>query len=256
MASAAPTPKLLEKQIDRLYSLPLDEFTQARNELAAGLRASGDKDGADRVRALGKPTLPAWTVNQLARGRPRELRALFSAVDAVREAQAAALEQGPSSAVRDAAEAERAALGVLAEAAGGILEQANRKPAGVIDRVTATLRAGAVDPESRRLLQEGRLTAELEPAGFGGLAGLDFQPRQAADDREARERARAARERVEALEIEVRGLRTAVLAAEGRARDAEREAERTHREAEDARADLRRAEDELERARADASAGS
>jgi hypothetical protein len=254
MASTAPTPKLLEKQIDRLYSLPLDEFTQARNELAAGLRASGDRDGADRVRALGKPTLPAWTVNQVARARPRELRALFAAVDAVREAQASALEEGPSSAVRDAAEAERAALGVLADAAGEILAQSNRRPAGLVDRVAATLRAGAVDPESRRLLQEGRLTAELEPAGFGGLAGLAglaFDPGRAADDRDARERARAARERAEALETEVRGLRAAVLAAEGRARDAEREAERTHREAEDARADLRRAEDELERARAE-----
>src|SRR5215475_9970771 len=99
MAPALDTPRLLEKQIDRLYSLPLEEFTKARDELAKGLRASGERDGANRVHGLEKPTVPAWTINQLARRRPRDLKALFSAVDKLREAQARALDDGPGSAV-------------------------------------------------------------------------------------------------------------------------------------------------------------
>src|SRR5215467_583167 len=52
--------RLLDAEIDRLYQLPLDEFTAARNVLAK--QAGGE---AGRVRALGKPSVPAWIVNQL-----------------------------------------------------------------------------------------------------------------------------------------------------------------------------------------------
>src|SRR4029077_13357011 len=105
MASTLDTPRLLDKQIDRLYSLPLEAFMPARIELAKGLRASGDREGAARVRMREKPTVAAWAVNQLARRRPKELRALFAAVDRVSLA------------------AERAALAALVEAAQEILEQ-------------------------------------------------------------------------------------------------------------------------------------
>src|SRR5579872_3059426 len=58
--------RLLEAEIDRLYQLPLDEFTEARNAVAKD--AGGE---AGRVRALGKPSVPAWIVNQLYwRDRP------------------------------------------------------------------------------------------------------------------------------------------------------------------------------------------
>src|SRR4051812_40580815 len=51
----------LHSEIDRLYQLPLAEFTKARDTLAKqtpeGHRAA--------VRRLQKPNLPAWAVNQL-----------------------------------------------------------------------------------------------------------------------------------------------------------------------------------------------
>ena len=49
-------------EVDRLYELPLEEFTAARNELAKRL-------GDTSVKELKKPTVTAWTVNQLARTR-------------------------------------------------------------------------------------------------------------------------------------------------------------------------------------------
>ncbi len=253
MSATLAMPKLLEKQIDRLYSLPLERFTRARDELAKGLHASGDREGAARVRLLAKPTVAAWTVNQLARKNARELRALFSAVDRMRTAQAAALAGGPGASVREASEAEREALTVLADAAREILQHHERPRHGVVDRVVTTLRAGAVDPEFRRLLKAGRLTRELDPPGFEGVSGLgapgkgSAHPGRRREDREAE--LQAARERVGRLQAEVEELRLAVRAAEGRVREAEREAERMHREAEDARTDLRQAETELESAR-------
>ena len=52
--------RLIEDEIARLYQLPLDEFTSARNALAK--RAGSDAAG---IRALTKPSVPAWAVNQL-----------------------------------------------------------------------------------------------------------------------------------------------------------------------------------------------
>src|SRR6476620_10401344 len=53
-------PPRLETEIDRLYQLPLDEFTAARNALA---RTAGEQ--AAEIRQLAKPPVPAWAVNQL-----------------------------------------------------------------------------------------------------------------------------------------------------------------------------------------------
>jgi hypothetical protein len=47
-------------EIDRLYQLPLGEFTPARNALAKEL---GKTDA--RIKNLQKPNVPAWAVNQL-----------------------------------------------------------------------------------------------------------------------------------------------------------------------------------------------
>jgi hypothetical protein len=245
MNSLLDTPKLLDKQIDRLYSLPLEDFRAARDELARGLRASADRDGARRVRLLERPQPDAWTVNQLARRWPQDLQALFAAVDRVSAAEAAALAGEPTAAVREALDAERAALGKLLDTANQLLAPAERRRHGVLQQVAAILRLGAADPESRRLLQAGRLTGGLPPA-VPAAADAPVTPRRRREDRQ-----RAGQERIRGLETEIRDLKLAVRVAEGRVRDAEREAERTHREAEDARADLRRAELELQAARAE-----
>ncbi len=52
--------RALEHDIDRLYQLPLDEFTAARNALAKEAGAEGS-----RIKTLAKPPVPAWAVNQL-----------------------------------------------------------------------------------------------------------------------------------------------------------------------------------------------
>ena len=48
----------LDSDIDRLYQGPLDAFIDARNALAKASKVAA-------VKALVKPSLPAWAVNQL-----------------------------------------------------------------------------------------------------------------------------------------------------------------------------------------------
>ena len=67
--------------IDRLYSLPLAEFTPERNELAKRLRKDGDTDAAAAVKALKKPSVAAWAVNQVQRDRPDEVRELIDVTE-------------------------------------------------------------------------------------------------------------------------------------------------------------------------------
>ncbi|HUE82082.1 MAG TPA: hypothetical protein VMM84_08195 [Pyrinomonadaceae bacterium] len=54
-----------EDEVNALFRLPLAEFTGARNALAARLKKSGRGDEALLVKALAKPSISAWAVNQL-----------------------------------------------------------------------------------------------------------------------------------------------------------------------------------------------
>src|SRR5262249_62251629 len=94
----------------RLYGLPLDEFTAARNELATRLRKAGQGEAAERVRALRKPSVAVWAVNQLARRHPDEIEELVASGKLLRDAQAKALRGTAADAVREATAAERASL--------------------------------------------------------------------------------------------------------------------------------------------------
>src|SRR5204862_2800665 len=50
---------------DDLFQLPLAEFTAARNALAARMKKTGQIEEANRVKAMSKPSVSAWAVNQI-----------------------------------------------------------------------------------------------------------------------------------------------------------------------------------------------
>ena len=54
-----------DHDVDALFRLPLTEFTSARNGLAAQLKKKGRTQDASDVKALGKPSVSAWAVNQM-----------------------------------------------------------------------------------------------------------------------------------------------------------------------------------------------
>ncbi len=76
----------LDDDLDRLYQLPLAEFTAARNELAKRAGIKGIE-----IRRLEKPNAAAWAVNQLFWRHRKTFDALVAASNEVRRANAKGL---------------------------------------------------------------------------------------------------------------------------------------------------------------------
>jgi len=236
----------VEREIDKLFALPLEEFTAARNELAKRLAKDGEKERADEVRGLAKPSVPVWTINQLARGEKPMVRALLDAGAKLRRAQEQALGGGNPDALRSAQREEREALRALTHRAGEILREAG-KPAGqaVLERINGTLGAAAVGEDAREDLKAGRLTSELRVSGFESLAGFEAPPPPRDELAERREQ-KAERERERRrLEKRARDLERRATKAEERADEAESAAAEAREAADDARQAADEAADEL-----------
>jgi hypothetical protein len=219
----------VEREIDELFDLPLDEFTAARNELAKRLKRDGDADAAEQVRSLPKPSVAAWAVNQVARQDPEAVRSLLNVAARLRSAQERSLKGERSADELRAAQAEeRGIIRGLARSAEGVLQDAGRPASGTtLERVSSLLRAAAVDEPGRTTLREGRLTGDVEVSGFDAFAGLKLPAKgrggraeRAGDDlAERRRQRRELEQRRKELERRVRELETKADAAE---RDAER----------------------------------
>lgn len=152
-------------QVDRLYGLPLESFTRERNLLAAELRAHGDRDGAATVAKLRKPTVAAWTVNQLVRRSSREVDLLLDAGHRLIKEQTAGRE---SRSGETAGARQRAVIEELLVAARALL--GGRATDQTLRQIAETLRAGSLTDEGRELLARGRVTQPLTTTGWEILA--------------------------------------------------------------------------------------
>ncbi len=182
---------------DDLYGLPLDEFIPARGELAKQLRKAGQRDEAKAVAARRKPSVAAWGVNQLVRTQRPAIKQLFEAGDELRDAQSDLLAgRGDGRALRAAGERERAAVDDLVERARGLLSSAgNELSASVIERVSDTLHAAALDEDAREQVLDGRLERELRHVGLGFGLGAGTAPEPAPPARAKKAEDGAAAER-------------------------------------------------------------
>ncbi len=247
--------RALDAEIDRLYQLPLDEFTAARNALAK--TAGGD---AADVRALVKPPIAAWAVNQL-HWKDRDVwDALIAAAENVRRAHKAVL-AGRAGDVRAANKVHEDAIETAVKATLALLSKAGH-PVTDATRQTigTTIRAlpGTEPP--------GRLTAAVQPAGFEMLAGLSIAGAPARPAKQppahvepsakpAVSRSKAdsqalilARQAVAAAAQAIRDAEHAIKREEFEIARATREEERAAKGVEGAREALKRAKDDLERA--------
>lgn len=219
-----------DKDVDRLYELPLSEFTAERDALAKRLRKDGDRDAADEVKGLKKPSEPAWTVNQLARNNKRELNALLKAGERLRDAQTGGAGRDK---LRAAIAAEREQVGKLAALAEPLLDPASEAK---LERVRNTLHALAVDDDTREQVEAGRLVADAEAVGLGlpGLAAAPPPKREAKKQPKEKQRAKTAKDKRSATD-DRKALR-AVETARKRERDAREKADRARTEVKHARA--------------------
>jgi hypothetical protein len=70
-----------------LFALDPNDFVTARDQRARELRKEGEKDEAAAVKALRRPTVPVWALNQVARQRPEVVEALVAAEAAAHAAK-------------------------------------------------------------------------------------------------------------------------------------------------------------------------
>ncbi len=246
----------LDSRIDALFGGPPGEFTAARDALVKELRAGGEREEADRVKGLRRPTRIAAELNRLARERPGAMADAVAAAEGLAEAQEELLAgKGGAEALRTAGDREAEAVAALSPDPG----------------VRAALRAAARDEAARGDLQRGRLTADPDPGGGEGLFAAAPAPAPArrakapakepapepeGDDAPPSDlaAARARRERQKALD-EAHRLVRAAGDEERAAAEALGAAEAGTAEATAARDAARTALDEAERAVAAADAG-
>ena len=220
----------VDQELDRLYGLPLEEFTALRDDLSKRVRAAGLREQADEIKALRKPPVSAWAVNQLARTIPDDVAALAQAGEQLGAAQAEALSSGGRERFAAARDEHAAALTKIGRRIAPLLKEAGRPASqATTERALRTLRAASLNDEARQELLAGRLQDDVEPAGFSLLAGLDLPARPSrreAPKDTAREELMALRQELKAARQNARELRKAAAAAAQTAKRAGEQADR------------------------------
>ena len=241
--------------IDSLYTVPLESFIAERNRVAKDLAEAGDDDAAGRVKALRKPSVTAWALNQLSRSDEVLIRDLIASGARMKSA----LDSGDRSGAREAQAARRAGLKAAGDRAKEILETAGHASGPQVEKIRSILLQASTDQDVANAILEGRLSKEPEPdalpdAFADGFSyaddGADEPPRESRRVEKLRALvdglradAEAAADRSTKLARQSESARLAAEAAEENARAAERAAERALKHLEDAQARLREALD-------------
>jgi hypothetical protein len=235
-----------EDRVGRLYQLPLEEFTAARNALA---KESGPK--ASEIKQLEKPSTAAWAINQLFWRKRKLYEQVLEAASTRRDAYRQML-AGKNADVGSADLEHRAAIRTATQAARGILETAGGKPTDqVLTAIAETLDAlpSAEAP--------GRLTKSLKRIGFDGLEGVPVAPTprkvtpmvpRGSKAQPAKQPTTKERQAAEAKEREIAMTRERLRFAEAAEREAHEALERAQRNVERTERTRQRMEDELEEA--------
>ena len=232
------------RETQKLYGLPLSQFTAARNARAKTLRKS-DPELAAAVAALPKPSVSAGALNELVHEDPSEVRALVQSGKRLRQAQEAAVSGKKGADLNEAIKEHRVALERVQR------DLRRRKlSATTIDRATQTLRVASLDPELWPLLERGLLHEDLTASGFGLDPGIvPARPPEKAKQKPAAKKAapppkprpdkKAADQRRRQARERLREAKAVLAEVEKRARAVTRELER-------ATADVRQAQQRVD----------
>ena len=223
------------QESQKLYRLPLPEFTAARNARAKELKQA-DPELAAAVAALPKPSVAAAALNELVREDPSEVRALVQSGKRLRQAQESAVAGKKGADLNAAVQEHRAALDRIQR------DLRRRKLSGpTVEKAMQTLRVASVDPALQPLLERGTLHEDLTAAGFGLDPSLvPARPRPSA--RAAKSAPPKAKPKPDPK------LRAKLRAAEAELATAEKRAEEALRALEHAKTDVERAQRDLDEA--------
>ncbi|MCU1417716.1 MAG: uncharacterized protein JWP32_1890 [Schumannella sp.] len=218
-----------------LYALDLAAFTAERNRRAGALRAE-DRELADAVASLPKPSASAWLVDQVVRAEPDAVAEALALGPGLRAAQASF----DRDALRELGHSRRAALSALADAASRVSAQRGRPlSSSVADEVEQTFLAGITDEAAGAAVRSGRLVRALQTVG--GEA-VDLEGAVAAPGEELAAHGAGAGG---AGPRSSRAGRAPAVAAPDRAEKARSELAAARRSADAARAELAAADEEL-----------
>ncbi len=227
--------------VDALFDLPAGDFVAARNAFVNTAKADGRTEEAAAVKALKRPTLAAWAVNQVVRADGDAYEALVAAGRTMQKAQRRALSGVRDTGLRDASTARRGLVEALTDHAARVLADAGARPDSHLDDVAATFEAASADPDAAATIGAGRLSAPLRvTTNFSGTSALLAMSLAASDDadeeddgdevdpaaaerrREAIRALEAARSRADGAAVAAREARDEAETAAGRALEARR----------------------------------
>jgi hypothetical protein len=166
----------IEDDIDALFRLPLSEFISARKTLATKLKQEGRGDEAERVKSLAKPSISAWTVNQLYWQHRTSFDQLIATGQRLRQAQTKG-RTGKGGDLRAAFDERREVLSQLSDMATALMRDAGHSPAlDTLRRIATTLEAMSAYVSLPDGVSAGRLTQDIDPPGFDSLAAFAPAP--------------------------------------------------------------------------------
>ena len=175
MAASHPLPE----EAGSLFLEAPEGFIAARDELVSRLKEQDRPQDAKAVKAMRKPTVVTWTLNQLAARDPDGVTALLDAGADVRSVQRAALSSttGAADRLKGASAQRRTAITALTATARDVLKGAGRASAQHLDAVRSALEIASTDADAGDHLRAGSFERPPEvPAGFGDLTGLTLVP--------------------------------------------------------------------------------
>jgi hypothetical protein len=166
-----------DPEVQALFREPPERFIATRDALVRARKAADDPSAA-AIKALRKPTVPAWALDQLADRQPEAVDALLDAGAELRAAQRAAVSSTKHAGrLRDATTARRAAVAALVTVAADALRDAGRSSDPHLEDVSASLEAASVNDEAAHLLRTGTFERPMrDPGGFGDVFGLQAVP--------------------------------------------------------------------------------
>jgi hypothetical protein len=230
--------------VDELYREHPQGFVARRNELAKELRAAGEREEAEQVKKLRRPTVAAWLLNRAALTSPAVLEEFAEASHELEEVQRRALERGGDGAAewRAAAARESGAIDAVVAAAESAARDAGHPASGqALQLVGETLRAASGDRVLRERVLAGRVEREHSAATLGPLA--EVPPRRRDRRVEKRRDLAQAKRDVERLTAEL----AAAEARETRLRERIEQAEEVLRREKESLAEAKREATRLRR---------
>jgi len=235
--------------LDELFKLPLSEFTAQRNALIKRLQQAKRGDEADRVKALTKPSVSAWAVNQLYWNHRKDFDRLIAAGTRLTQAHTSQL-SGKTADVQEPTAARRDAISTLLRLAENLLTDGGHSASpDTMHRIATTLETLSTSSTSPNAPVPGHLTSDVGPLGFESWVALVPGNKPSIEKKADKQDTQKAKAALKAAEQELHKTRLLADSAAENLKQAEKQFAKAKAIAEEARQLVEELKVEAERTR-------